>query len=222
MNAKQILKDLATDLYGFHFNEMLFICVRGVTIENNTFLYNDNRIDDWNDTIALFDKNDYFKPYKGTVDSGQFFIDNPLHKDGAGYVLPGITTLQLGLHKKKKAFVQTGEVLCYRDSTGNGTWEEKVLGKATGANLHAAWNLIKVGTDSALCSVPRLLWSDQMWKNDFILRAEKSGQKRFLRLYVEARELALYIGEKYNDQSTKDFAHVLYENRQNVFSLNGK
>jgi len=213
-NAEMILKDFAKDLYDIHFNEMGFICVRGVLIRDNKFEANENKIDDWNDSVCIFDKNNYFKPYDGTVDSGQYFIDHPLHKDGAGYVLPGITTLALGLHRKKKAFVQVGEVACYRDTLGNGKWEEKKLGLATGDNLHAAHDLAKVGTDSALCTVPRLLWKDKEWTQNFIERAEKSNQKRFIRLYVEARELWLYMGEKYNNRSVKNFAQVLYENRQ--------
>lgn len=214
MKTEQIIKDFGKEIYNLHYNEMGFICIRGALIRDNQFMFNENKTNEWNDTICVFNKDGYFKTYDGTVDSGQYFIDNPLHVDGAGYVLPGITRIRLGIHKGKKAFVQVGNVRVYRDKNNNGIWEERLLGEATGGNLHAAHDLRVVGKSSALCTVPKLLWKDPVWNNEFVELAERSNQKSFVRLYIESRELALFIGLNYNGQDKKDWGKILYEHRQ--------
>jgi hypothetical protein len=215
MKAIDIVKDFATDLYDLHFNEMLFICIRGVIIRDGKFVFNENKTDEWNDTVWVFDKG-WDQPYDGTVDAGLFWIQNPMGKEGAVHILPGLTTLRRGNHRGREAFVQTGDVLVYRDTTKKGTWEHRDMtgGSSRGINLHAAHDLKNVGRDSAGCSVPKLLWGSVEWNRDFIRRADRSTQNRFYRLYINPGELALYIGEKYNGSGDKDFAHVLYENRQ--------
>jgi hypothetical protein len=211
--AKSFLQSFAEDLYGLHFNEMVFICGRGFTVKNDIIHSNLNTIGDWNDTIAIFDKSYYF-PYDGTVDASMFWVKNPMVKEGAAMVLSGLTKLALGSHRGREAYVQVGDVFCYRDTNKNAIWEEKAVHKATGCNLHAAHNLTKVDRDSACCTVPRLSWESKQWKEDFVARGKKTGQKFFYRLYIEADELSLYIGEKFNKRSTKDFSNILFENRQ--------
>jgi hypothetical protein len=217
INARQIVTDFAKDMYNLRFDEVVFLCIRGLTVQDNILHFNDNKIGEWNDTIWLFDKN-YDRPYLGTVDPSDYWVKNPMGKNGAVMALPGLTTLRMGNHRGRRAFVQTGDVLVYRDTTKNGTWEHRDMsgGSSRGINLHAAHDILTIGRDSAGCSVPKLLWSSVEWNKDFVERGEKSGQIQFYRLFIEGSELALYIGEKYNSNSNKDFAHVLYENRQRL------
>ena len=220
-SAKQIIADFAMDLYNLRTDEMVFVCGRGFQIRNDQCIANENKLDLWNDSINLFDKN-YFKSYDGTVDASEYFVKNPMVKAGTAFALTGLTKLVLGDHRGKRAFVQACDMLVLRDTNKNGVWEEKTIHKVTAANLHAASSFqIKdkvriVGRNSAVCTVPELLWTDFAWNNDFIKRADLSGQKHFYRLYVDVRELALYMGEKYNNRTNKDYTNVLYEYRQKL------
>jgi hypothetical protein len=217
MNAEKIVKDFCHDVYRLHFDEMLFVCLRGITVKDNVLHFNDNKIDDWNDTIWLFDKK-YNRAYDGTVDAGKFWVENPMGKNGAVHILPGITRLRLGSHRGQQAFVQIGDVLVYRDTSHNGTWEHRYMsgGSSRGINLHPAHDLRNVGRDSAGCSVPKLTWQSKEWTLDFIARANLKVQKEFLRVYINSEEISLYIGEKYGSNPPTDWGHVLYENRQKI------
>jgi hypothetical protein len=215
LDAKHIIKSFLEDLYGWEGIGMYFVCLRGILIRDGKFEFNDNKNNDWNDTVWVF-HNHYSCPYDGTVDSGNYFILNPMRKEGAAYILPGVTTLRVGLHRGREALIQAGDVRVYRDTTRSGRWEEKYLDPltATGINLHAAHDLSNVGKDSAGCTVPKLLWNSREWTEDIVGRAKRSGQRTFPRVFIEPKELALYIGEKYNKSPEKNFAHILYENNQ--------
>lgn len=210
MNALKTIKNFASTLYDLHFNEMLFICIRGVLVRDNKFEFNDNKLDEWNDTIWLFE-GDYNKSYDGTVDSSLYWVKNPLVKEGSAYVLPGITSLRVGKHRGRDAFVQYGKVSVLRDHSRQGTWASDHIHSASGINLHAAHELKNVGKDSAGCTVPKLLWGSPEWNNDFILRAKSSNQGTFYRLIVEPSDLALFMGTEKID---KGFIDILFKHRQ--------
>jgi len=231
LGAEQILRDFAMDCYNLKTDEIVFFAIRGVTIDNNKFNWNDNQLDFWNDTVAILDKN-YFLALHGTVDASEYWVKNPMVPAGAAQVLTGLTSLELGSHRGRLAFVQRGEVLVLRDSNKDGNWQETQIYKGTGINVHPAYTLStkniyeiigetqvtrKVGTigkNGAACTVAEILWASQIWKQDFIERAVNSKQKTFYRLYLDGRELSLYIAEKYNNRTEKNFSKILYDARQ--------
>lgn len=222
-NAIDIIRDMAWDVYGFKSDRMGFVCLRGMTINaSNQLEVNDNKIDHWNDTIMVFGKGGYAKHYLGTVDPGMYWVKNPMVKEGTAYALPGITKLRIGLHRGQRAFVQSGDFVAYRDGDKDAVWQEKKIHLVTASNLHAAYRIQAVnkidivGSNSAVCTVPKILWADPIWINEFIGLADQSKQSSFYRIFIDVSEVALYIGEKYNGLQSKDFTKILYENRQKL------
>ena len=219
LTASQILRDFSMDLYGLRTDEMVFIAGRGFTISNEQITWNDNQLDLWNDSVSILDKN-YFRSDIGTVDASEWGVKNPMVKEGTAFVLTGLTKLTLGLHRGLEAFIQVGDVRVRRDTNRNGIWEESQIHLASGINLHAAYTIRSknkieiVGSNSLGCTVPKLLWQDPIWIQHYVQRAKNTKQKFFYRLYVDGRELALYIGAKYAPVENKNFANILYEERQ--------
>lgn len=198
LNATKILKSFGEDKWNLHYNEFLFMGTRGVRIQDETLFYNENTIDEWNDTITVFDKDGFVLHQPGTVDPGMHYSLNPLNSKGAARIEPGLHLLTPGLHKGKEAFIQYSKITVRRDSNSDLIWDESdwVESGWFGIHLHAAYDLKTVGTDSGGCVVTRLLWSDPIWTKEFIERSKRSKQKRIILAIVDPKELALWIGQQ--------------------------
>lgn len=167
-------------------------------VENEILNYNDNAIDEWNDTISVFDNNKFTLHVPGTVDPGLYYSKNPMNPRGTARIEPGLHLLRPGKHRGKDAFVQYAKISVRRDSNRDMIWsqEDPVDTGWFGIHLHASGNIRNVGRDSAGCVVPRLLWNDPVWRNEFVGRGKRSGQSRILLAIVDPQDLARWIGEQ--------------------------
>ncbi|MDH5598297.1 MAG: hypothetical protein OEY34_04180 [Cyclobacteriaceae bacterium] len=194
-NPQNMIRGYGTEFHGLHYEEFVFAGIRGVTVSNGILNFNDNKIDEWNDTLAIFGPGGYFAFYLATIDPGKFFADNPMNPGGTARITPQLAYHVRGLHYGKPAFRQEGVILTQRDSNGNYNWnEEKVVTDASGINIHAAHNILNVGRDSAGCIVPKLLWENPLWTNDIVDKLYLSPQKRFPTMILDNDEFSRWIG----------------------------
>ena len=195
MTATKILKLFVKSKYGFDpEKELVIITGRGIEIVDEKLVYNDNKVDGWNDLILLCSpKGD--KKYKGTVDPGLDFMKQPINPGGTGRLESGVLWLKRGLHRGYQALIQSRVALVRRDSNRDlkFTDEDPTQKGFYGANFHGASSLKRVGRSSAMCVVVMLLHTSKEFK-DLIAWIYSFEQKEFPCVIIEQRELALFIG----------------------------
>jgi hypothetical protein len=194
MKPEDIVKEFIKSKYQLDPNKELVIAgLRGIEI-SQSIKYNDNKIDDWNDTI-LFLAPTETKVFRGTVDPGLEFMKQPINTDGTGRLEPGVLWLKRGLHRGYEALVQARPALVRRDGNKDFKFDEKDKTQKGhfGANLHGASSLSRVGRSSAMCVVVALLHTSKGFK-DLIKWCYSFGQREYPCVIIEQRELSLFMG----------------------------
>jgi hypothetical protein len=149
-----------------------------------------NVVDQWNDTLGVFGQ--VFGRWKGTVDPGLIYTQDPLNTSGCAHLQDGRWQYTDGLHKGNPAFVQAAPVTVWRDYDEDSAKDqgEKVESGYFGINIHAGEGPV-VGEWSAGCQV---LFSDHGWSGpqwtDFYEAAHRTGQVSWYYFLLEAADVA--------------------------------
>ena len=138
----------------------------------------ENMTDEWNDTIGVFGTS--FGIWKGTVDPGAYYTQDPLNAAGCAHLQDGVWLYENGLHKGNPALVQAGPVTVWRDLDKDSEQDagERVESGYFGINIHGGEGA-HVSEWSAGCQV---VWDEDAygpnWQR-FLDCINASGQATF-------------------------------------------
>jgi hypothetical protein len=192
---RNILEKYIVEKHGADLKKYTILGMRGMTLENGFIKGNQNKNDEWNDAIVIIG-NGKFLPHIGTVDPGNYWLQNPMNKNGTARLEPGDFIVTEGLHRGKRALVQYSEVTVRRDGNKDKKFDnlDKVYKGKFAINVHFSSDLSVVGTDSAGCIVFRYLWGSN--EAELILDLlYGSKQKFFQTIITDEQNLGLFIGD---------------------------
>jgi hypothetical protein len=192
---RNILEKYIVEKHGADLKKYTILGMRGMTLENGFIKGNQNKNNEWNDAIVIIG-NGKFIPHIGTVDPGNYWLQNPMNKDGTARLEPGDFIVTEGLHRGKRALVQYSEVTVRRDGNKDKKFDnlDKVYTGKFAINVHFSSDLSVVGTDSAGCIVFRYLWGSN--EAELILDLlYGSKQKFFQTIVTDEQNLGLFIGD---------------------------
>jgi hypothetical protein len=191
---KQILERYIVEKHNADLNKFTILGMRGMTLENGFITGNQNENDEWNDAIVIIGKGK-FLPHIGTVDPGNYWLQNPMNKQGTARLEPGDFILTEGLHRGKRALVQHSEVTVRRDGNKDKNFDnqDKIYTGKFAINFHFSSNIKNVGSDSAGCIVPRYLWGSK--EAEAILDLLYGSKQKFFQCIItDEQNLGLFIG----------------------------
>jgi len=149
----------------------------------------ENVVNAWNDTLGVMGSS--FAIYKGTVDPGLPYTEDPVNSAGCAHLKDGYYTYVLGDHKGHEALVQGGPVDIWRDADEDSTEDASELDESGyfGINIHAGSG-DEVDDWSAGCQV---VWSANGWSGpqwtDFLNRVKSSGQPSWTYYLLSAADV---------------------------------
>lgn len=140
------------------------------------------RINQWDDTIGMAGTGCVIVP--GTTDPGLPYTLNPLNRQGAAWLVPGVYRYKIGKHKLLPALVQAGPVRVRRDRNRDGRPQDDEPEETGwfGINIHRGGSQKRpVGPWSAGCQVvPQEHWPA------FWAAVQRSGQQEFTYVLIDA------------------------------------
>jgi hypothetical protein len=156
--------------------EQNIIYIEGVNPDGRL---NSDRIDGWNDIsclISFSNNTPYFamKPVTATTEPGRYYIDNPLHPEGAFRIAFGQQRAwRVGQHGTDlhSALVQVDNIRGFRDLNKDGSrvGDKLYVGYDMGVNHHGSYTTGIVGRSSAGCLV-REYRSDHVKFMDLVVK----------------------------------------------------
>lgn len=193
---RKIIESYIAEKHNADLNKYTILGLRGMTLEDGFITGNQNKNNEWNDAIVIIGKNK-FLPHIGTVDPGNYWLQNPMNKDGTARIEPGDFIVTEGLHRGKRALIQYSDVTVRRDENKDKVFDnnDRLYTGKFAINVHFSSDLSVVGTDSAGCIVFRYLWSSKE-AEDILDLLYGSRQKFFQVIITNEQNLGLFIGNK--------------------------
>jgi len=158
-------------------NDLNLVSFRGLLVNKEEAVLNDNRIDYFNDTMmVVMPKKGLLYNFRCTAgEPGWYWINHPSYRgpsSGAPFTCPGQYYYVKGIHRGHEAFVQQnserGRLKVVRDVDQNGKLDRRDLIDRplhTGINIHAEGSRSQnVGASSSGCHVLYGNWADSWWE----------------------------------------------------------
>lgn len=180
-----LLKE-TTNLFGVKYDEAeTLIGVRGITIQNNEVILNDDSFNHFNDVLFNIASGVEAVDYRTvTMDPGNVsrqFLKNFGVTNGEARVEPGLYRMKLGDHRGHVALVLASDITVRRDAAGRHLWDEKdpVYRGQFGIHIHAQGvDKNFVGQSSLGCTVTKSTWTEPDWLTfiSMMLLADKDAR----------------------------------------------